>query len=102
VRRPGGYASVVNGGGTQVKIDRLSCEEIPKYADLWECDTFTCFHCNRVIHVLPKMDPANLGGLCKICMKLICPWCLGKGCTPWEKKMEMAEARSRLLASMGL
>jgi hypothetical protein len=48
------------------------------------------------------MDPADMGGLCKICMKFECPKCLGKGCTPFEKKLEIIENRERILRSYGL
>lgn len=58
-----------------------------------ERDTFTCFHCNRIVHVKPKCDPADLGALCKVCMRLVCPRCSDKGCIPFEKKLERAEAR---------
>jgi hypothetical protein len=58
-----------------------------------ECDTFTCNHCNSVTHVKPKMDPAALGGLCKMCMRLVCSKCVGNACLPFEKKLEIEEAR---------
>lgn len=56
-----------------------------------ECDTVTCFHCQYVVHVKPKMDPADMGGLCKLCMKLICPRCVGKECSPFLKRVELEE-----------
>jgi hypothetical protein len=63
-------------------------------------DTFTCHHCGTVVLVKPKCDPADLGGLCKTCMKLICHKCAAKGgCDPWEKQMERMEARERLYAA---
>jgi hypothetical protein len=66
-------------------------------------DFFVCFHCQYTTFVQPKEDPANLGGLCKICMKLICAKCVAKNtCTPWEKRMEKMEARQRFLNSAGL
>lgn len=68
-----------------------------------EIDTFTCGHCCRVIHVLPRMDPADMGGLCKQCMELICPNCVDKMvCTPWEQQMEEIEARDRFRKAAGL
>ena len=53
-----------------------------------EYDTFTCSHCQRIVIVKAKCDPAEMGGLCKICDKLICKECVGKGCSPWEEKMK--------------
>ena len=40
-----------------------------------EADSFTCGHCNRIVIVPPRADPADLGGLCKQCMALTCPRC---------------------------
>lgn len=57
-----------------------------------EHDTFTCAHCNKVVRVRPKCDPADLGGFCGCCAKLVCPSCVGKGCDPLERKLERAEA----------
>ena len=68
-----------------------------------ECDTFTCGHCQYIVHVPPRADPADMGGLCKQCMKLICPRCVNKAvCSPWEKQMEREEARDRALRSYGI
>lgn len=66
-----------------------------------ECDTFTCTHCNTVVFVRPKTDPASLGGFCRLCYKHICGPCADKGvCTPFEKKLEEVEARDRLRRSI--
>ena len=68
-----------------------------------EADTFTCGHCQYVVHVRPLADAADSGGLCKCCMKLICGPCVDKGtCTPWEKTFEKMEARDRFLKSAGI
>lgn len=67
-----------------------------------EQDSFTCGHCQQVILVKPKQKGEDVGGLCKICMSLICPVCAGKlTCDPWEKQMERIESRSRFLRSAG-
>lgn len=70
MRNPTGYATISGPEGIQ------------------EIDTFTCFHCNSIVHV--KGDP---GGFCRHCMKLICPKCVGQGCTPFLKKLERWENR---------
>ena len=63
-----------------------------------EIDTFTCEHCNRIVHVPVRADPANIGGMCKQYMGLVCPPCLEKRtCTPWEKQMAIMESRERLI-----
>lgn len=85
MRNPGGYAYIFDESGIRK-----------------ERDTATCFHCNRVVHIRPKMDPADMGGLCKLCMKFICPKCVGFGCTPFEKKLEAWESRDRAIRSYGL
>lgn len=97
---PGGYATLISERSGLAKLGRdFRCEEVPE--GLWECDTFTCGHAgpdhigNEIVYVMPRADPANIGGLCKQCMKLICPRCLGKGCTPLEKSLEKWEARER-------
>ena len=67
------------------------------------CDTFTCGHCQFLVHVPPKADPADMGGMCKCCMRLICGKCVDKGtCTPWEKAIEASEARDRFRREAGL
>lgn len=68
-----------------------------------ECDTFTCSHCNTIVFVKPKCDPADMGGLCKTCMGLICPRCANKGgCDPHEEKLKRIEARYQFLKDAGL
>ena len=65
-----------------------------------ECDTFTCGHCQFIMHVPVKCNPEDLGGLCKCCMQLICPKCVNKGtCTPWEQMIENMERKQDALRS---
>lgn len=65
-----------------------------------ECDTFTCGHCQRIVFVKPKQDAADTGGLCKVCMTLICPRCVGaQVCLPFMKKLEAEENRDRIRRS---
>jgi hypothetical protein len=72
-----------------------------------EMDAFLCGHCQKMTHVHPRQRPEDLGGLCKVCMQLICAECQGNmekghGCMTWEAKMEKMEARDRFLRSVGL
>lgn len=86
MRKPQGYATIVDPGGPTK-----------------EADTFTCRHCQHIVTVRPLMDAAEMGGLCKVCMSLICKVCVGQGtCTPWERQMEEMEARERFRRSAGL
>lgn len=86
MRGQGGYAFSFDAGGIRQ-----------------EADTFTCFHCQKVVVVKPKCDPCDLGGMCRICDKMICPGCVEIGhCDPFEKKLEREEARYRALRSYGV
>lgn len=68
-----------------------------------EADTFTCFHCNSVVFVKPMASPTDVGGMCGLCAKLICPACVAKGnCDPFEKKLERVEASYHALRSYGI
>lgn len=59
-----------------------------------EADTFTCAHCNTIVHVKPRAPLEDLGGRCTICDSLICSKCVGKQtCDPFEEKLKRWEAR---------
>ena len=85
MRRAGGYGLAIYDSGQVV-----------------EKDSYTCSHCNSVKFVEPKQRAEDLGGLCKVCMGLICPACVGKGCTPLEKRLEEQEAAYHARRSYGL
>ena len=84
MRRPQGYACITSPDGVR------------------ETDTFTCRHCQYITHVKAGAKAEDLGGLCKICMGLICSRCVGGGCNPWEKQMEQQEASYHARRSYGL
>ena len=66
-----------------------------------EADAFTCGHCQKIVTVPAMTAPSNIGGMCKQCMKLVCPGCVAKRtCTPWEKQMDAMERRERLHREM--
>ena len=75
MRNPGGYAVLTDPDKGVV-----------------ERDTVTCKHCQKLTHVKPKQRPEDLGGLCFVCMGLICSNCVGKPCDPMEEKLKRAEA----------
>lgn len=80
MRNPGGYAVIVGPDHPVVELD-----------------TFTCFHCQRIVHVKPKEDPSTLGGFCRLCFKHICGPCTDKGaCDPFEAKLERMERSASL------
>jgi hypothetical protein len=100
VRRAGGYATISGPSGLPLTTHRALVKDRSGNV---ECDTFTCGHCQFIVHVKPLADAADCGGLCKVCMRLICGPCTAKGtCTPWEKAFEKIEARDRFLRSAGI
>lgn len=65
-------------------------------------DSFTCAHCNKVRFVKPMQRAEDMGGICHLCgdknrPSFICELCVGKGCDPFEKKLDRWEKRDRLL-----
>ena len=97
MRNPHGYTTIT---GDLARKDPTLVEQGVRHTEA-EIDTYLCEHCNRVVHVPARADPSTMGGFCRQCMGLICPKCVDKRtCTPWEKKMEKAEARQRLLDAM--
>lgn len=83
MRNPGGYITVVDPG------ERL-----------FEQDTFTCIHCNKIVPVKPGFTLANFAW-CRKCMKPVCerPVCNDR-CLPWERNLEIQEARGKLHRAM--
>lgn len=99
--RPQGYAVITTPEPTQARLDGFQCVQAREGAN--EFDTFGCGHCNRIIHVQARQRPEELGGLCKQCMRAICPGCVDRGhCDPFERKLERWEDRERTLRSYGV
>ena len=72
-----------------------------------EFDTFTCAHCNRPKVVKPMCRAEDMGGICHLCgdksrPSFICDQCAGKGCDPFEKKLDRWERSFRFAREMGL
>lgn len=74
MRRPQGYATLTDPD-----------------VGVTERDTMTCAHCNCIKHVKPQERPEDIGGLCKVCMGLICANCVGKQCIPFMEKVDRLE-----------
>lgn len=99
--KPQGYATITSPEAAPAKLDGFQC--IETRAGVTEFDTMSCGHCCRVIHVQSRQRPEDIGGLCKLCMRPICPQCVDHGgCDPLEKKLARAEERERTLRSYGL
>lgn len=101
MRNPGGYGIAIAPDDEPLALwFDGSRRNVVRAKGKIETDSFTCFHCSRVTFVKPKMDAADLGGLCKVCMKLICSHCVGKGCDPLEEKLRRNEDRDRFRRSL--
>jgi hypothetical protein len=66
-----------------------------------EVETSTCAHCQNVTDIPNRRTMMDKVDVCRNCMRLICLSCVGKPCVPWLKKLEIMEARSRMLKDMG-
>lgn len=67
-----------------------------------ESDNFKCGHCQRIVLIPSKCNPADLGGHCRVCERLVCPQCHAKGaCTPWEEEILRMEAKFEARRSYG-
>lgn len=99
MRNPHGYAVITTPDPTRINLDRFRCEDIR--AGTYEADTFTCVHCNRIMHVKPMAPMDEFGSMCRNCMKMVCPKCADGPCVPFEKKLEESERRDRALRSYG-
>lgn len=79
-------------------------------APLWEHDTVSCKHCERIIFTVPgtlsmqyliyhpstERWTVESGAFCRKCMAPVCLPCDVIGtCTPWEKQMEAMERHGR-------
>lgn len=99
--KPQGFAQIFSGQESVGNLDGFQRTKIGHGRN--EFDTMTCGHCNRVVHVQARQRPEDIGGLCKQCMRPICPECVNDGrCVPFEKKLEEAEERDRVRRSYGL
>lgn len=76
-----------------------------------EGETYQCKHCQRHTHIKPFQRPEDIGGLCRRCMKVMCPRCSdlaakGAACIPFEQRhveeIERGIERQRALRSYGL
>lgn len=83
-------------GGWLVTTDKESGREIVN-------ETFTCRHCQKIVVVPPKASPTDLGGLCRMCDKMICPACVSNGtCSPFEENMRRQAASYHARRSYGI
>lgn len=98
MRRPGGYVLITGPDPSIANFDGFRCEQI---SATHEADTFTCIHCNSIVHVKTKAPMDEVGSMCRSCMKMVCPRCADGPCVPFEKKLDEAEKRQIALRSYG-
>lgn len=60
-----------------------------------EVDSLTCGHCGTVSWMKPFQPGEAMGGRCTCCDKFVCLACVGKGCTPLEKRLDAYERRAK-------
>jgi hypothetical protein len=82
MRKPGGYSIITDPEGPTL-----------------EEDSFTCSHCECVVFVRPMCDAADMGGRSTCCDKLICKYCVGKGCVPLEEHLARVEAGKEIFGN---
>lgn len=84
MRRPQGYAQLLGPG-----LSGLSNPGLASLNKWGECDTFTCAHCQALVHVPVGRGPEAVGGYCRSCDSIICVACADKQvCTPVEAELE--------------
>lgn len=98
--RPQGYAVINSPESGKATLDGYQCEEVRIGSN--EYDTTVCSHCNSITHVKARMDPAEIGGFCRACMKLVCRYCANGPCVPFMKKLDEMEKRDIALRSYGV
>ncbi|MEK7178563.1 MAG: hypothetical protein AAB721_02835 [Patescibacteria group bacterium] len=59
-----------------------------------ERDTLTCAHCN-LPYVMPPKPAPPAGGFCRTCMGATCERCSTGACTPWTRRMDVAEKKGQ-------
>lgn len=89
MRNPGGQATIISPDNSVARFGEFRCESIN--AGVFEVDTFTCIHCNKVVHVKARTPMDDFGSMCRGCMKMTCPKCADGPCVPFLKKIEQME-----------
>ena len=94
MRNEGGYSQIFFPDGRMRTVADLNGVKVKINGAMFESSTFTCVHCGKIEHVLPKAD-VNAVGFCRNCMKPICRECSSKPCRPLEQALQEAEAKGQ-------
>ncbi len=93
MRKRPGYSTLFGPG-----LDGLTDPGLASLQKFKECDTFTCNHCQKIVHVPPMINGTEVGGFCMKCDSLVCNQCKAKQtCTPVEKQIEDALKRTSVV-----
>lgn len=100
MRRPAGYATIIDPDHPTIEYDTASCGHCQKI--LFVKPNTAC-----TVYLIPLPTPGQWkeepGAFCLVCMRPVCLPCHDDGrCIPWEQKIEAMEARGRFLRSIGL
>jgi len=97
--RPGGYAVIEGGSGTFAAFE--SGKPFKLRSDRHEADTWCCVHCNGQMHAPVRAKDTDYF-FCRNCLARICGPCADHPCTPFMRKVEVEEARTRMWACYGM
>lgn len=96
MRKPQGYLTIV-GVGPQVERDTVTCGHCQQIVAV-KAGSAATVYLVRDAHGREKEEP---GAFCRVCMRAVCLVCDAHGrCTPWERRLEKAERRQRLLRAV--
>lgn len=96
--RPGGHGEIIGGKGTYVCFEPTG-KPVMVTSDQHGIDTWTCVHCNHVVHAPPLRKDTDYF-FCRMCMARICDHCADHPCMPFMKKVEAQETRTRQLQAI--
>lgn len=95
MRQPGGYVTIVEPDRPLVELDTCGCGHCG-------ATIFTKAGSASTVYLIPTRTPGHYieepGAFCRVCMRSVCLPCHEIGtCTPFERQLEIAERRGRLL-----
>jgi len=99
--KPQGYATIVDPDAPLIEFETCQCGHCQAHIRVKPGTAST-------VYLIPRRVPFGTyqeepGAFCRVCMRPICLPCCDRGtCTPWERALEVSEARDRFLRSAGL
>jgi len=99
MRNATGQGIIFGGSGTTAAFEPGKWFKVD--SDQHEADTWTCNHCNRLVHA-PVIKKDTEYFFCRQCMARICDPCADHPCIPFMKKIEEQEERAYRLRCLGV